>query len=280
MIPSLPTPFGVPLDVLSAYLKSLYDADWNDPRGAIRFSDCARLNELAKAVFFHNTRTYLNALLAEGGTAATATGCLNRVFVGRMFDELRLVPEYREMLRRHCKVMSEMDLWPLHKVRLVAEYGKLTAQRNKRLTVTKLGRELLADARAGELFRRLFLTYFRTMDMCYLAHVREMPEVQASLAIILWRLEQVAENWRAVKGMAEQIFPPRLTAHIVGQQHGDFDNPDFFATTYVLTPLKDFGLIERQRESEWGVEGTDVVRVTPLFRRLIGFAEFPVAWNN
>jgi len=280
MIPNLPTTFGVPLDVLNGYLKSLYDADWNDPRGAIRFSDRVRLDELAKADFFHNTRTYLNALLAEGGTAATARGCLNRVFVGRMFNELRLVPEYRETLRRHCKTMNEMDIWPLHKVRLVAEYGKLTAQRNKRLAVTKLGRELLADARAGELFRRLFLTYFRTLDLCYLVHMREMPEIQATLALTLWRLEQVAEKWRAVKGIAGQIFPPRLTAHIVGQQRSEFDDPDFFVTTYVLTPLKDFGLVERQRESEWGVDETDVVRVTPLFRRLIGFAELPATWHN
>ncbi len=280
MIPTPLTPYGVPLYVLNGYLQSLYDADWDDPHGAIRFSGDVELAELAKAVFFRNSRTYLNALLAEGGTAATATGCLNRVFVGRMFNELRPVTDYREMLRRHCKTMNEMDLWPLHKVRLVAEYAKLTARRNKRLTVTKLGRELLADARAGELFRRLFLTYFRTMDLCYLVHVRELPEIQATLAITLWRLEQVAEHWRAVKGIAQQIFPPRLTAHIVGQQHSEFDNPDFFAITYVLSPLRDFGLIERQRESEWGVQETDVVRVTPLFRRFTRFAELPVAWNN
>jgi len=266
--------------MLNGYFKSLYDADWNDPRGAIRFSDRVALGELNQAVIFHNARMYLNALLAEGGTAATATGNLNRVFVGRMFNELRLVSEYREILRRHCKTVSEMDIWPLHRVRLVAEYGKLTARRKKRHTVTKVGRELLADARAGELFRRLFLTYFRTMDMCYFVRVREMPEIQATLAIILWRLEQVTENWRAVKGIAEQIFPPRLTAHIVGQQHSEFDDPDFFATTYVLTPLKEIGLIERQSESEWGVTEENVVRVTLLFRRFISFVEMPSPQHN
>jgi len=280
MIPGLPTPYGVPLNVLNGFLKSLYDADWNDPRGVIRFSDGVKLEELAGADFFHNTRIFLNALLAEGGTAATATGNLNRVFVGRVFEELRLAPEYRERIRHVCKVVNEMDVWPLHKVRLAAAYGKLVARRHQRLAVTKLGRELLAEARAGELYRRLVLTYFRTLDLCYLVHVREMPEIQATLAITLWRLGQVAENWRAVKGLAELIFPPRLTAQIVAQQRSQFDGPDFFASAYVLSPLKEFGLIERQRESEWGVEETDVVRVTPLFRRFISFGEIPSASHN
>jgi hypothetical protein len=60
------TPCGVSLDVLNRFLKSLYDADWEDPRGAIRFSAETRLDELERADTFHNARTFMNALL-EGG---------------------------------------------------------------------------------------------------------------------------------------------------------------------------------------------------------------------
>ncbi|MSU57168.1 MAG: hypothetical protein EXS35_03125 [Pedosphaera sp.] len=196
------------------------------------------------------------------------------------FDRLRLESRYMKSIRSVCKVINEQDIWPLHEVRLLTEYARLVARRNKRFVVTKLGRELLADGRAGELFRRLFLTYFRTMDLCYLVHVREQPEIQATLAITLWRLEQVAENWRAVKGMAGQILPPRVMTHLVSQQWGDFDTPDFFVCAYVLQPLLEFGLLERRRESEWQIEENDTVRVTPLFRRFIGFAKIPSPMHN
>jgi hypothetical protein len=118
------------------------------------------------------------------------------------------------------------------------------------------------------------------MDLCYLVQVREIPEIQATLAIILWRLEQVAENWRAVKGMAAQILPPRVMTKMVSEQHGDSDTPDFFVSAYMLCPLHDFGLLERRRESEWRLGEKDTVRVTPLFRRFIRFAELPSPMNN
>jgi hypothetical protein len=280
MIPNPITPLGVALDALNRHLKSLYDADWEDERGVIRFSADIKLTELARAEVFENARIFLNALLEDGGVPATAAGYLTRAFVGRVIDRLRLPPGYLKTARTYRKVIDERDIWSLHEVRLLAEYGKLVARRNKRFTVTKLGRELLVDERAGELFRRLFLTYFRTMDLGYLVHVREQPEIQTTLAITLWRLEQVAENWRAVKGLAGQILPPRVMKHIVAQQQGDFDTPDFFVSAYVLQPLREFGLLERQRESEWQIGEKDTVRVTPLFRQLIGFAEIPSVIHN
>lgn len=280
MAPNLATPYGVSLDVLNRHLKSLYDADWEDECGVIRFSADLKLAELARAEIFHNTRIFLNALLENGGAAATAAGYLRREFVGRVIDRLQLAPGYLETARTYRKTIDERDIWPLHEVRLVAEYSKLVARRNKRFTVTKLGRELLADERAGELFRRLFLTYFRTIDLCYLVHVREQPEIQATLAITLWRLEQVAENWRAVKGLAAQILPPRVLNQIVSEQQSEYDTSDFFVAAYVLEPLRDFGLLERQHESKWRLGEKDTVRVTPLFRRFIGFVEIPSVRNN
>ena len=266
MIPNLLTPFGVPLDTLNRHLKSLYDADREDPRGAICFSADMRLDDLARAHVFHNARIFLNALLEAGGTEATAEGNLTRAFVSSVCDRLRLVPSSLQIRRSYRKAINEQDIWPLHKVRLLAEYGRLVARRNRRFAVTKLGRELMADERAGELFRRLFLAYFRTLDLCYLVRVREIPEIQATMAITLWRLEQVAENWRAVKDMAAQILPPRVMTKMVSEKRGDFDTPDFFVSAYVLRPLREFGLLERQRESEWQLGEEDTVRVTPLFR--------------
>jgi hypothetical protein len=273
------TPYGS-LAALNRHLQSLYEADWEDPRGAIRFSAALKLDELSRAGIFHNARIFLNALIKEGSTPTTATGNLTRAFVGELFNRWRLSPVQVKSIRAVCKIINELDIPQLHEVRLLAQYGKLTAKRNKRLTVAKLGREFLADERSGELFRRLFLTYFRTMDLSYLVNAREEPDIQSTLAITLWRLEQVAENWRVVKGIAGQIFPPRLTAHLISKQQGAFDSPDYFAAAYVLQPLREFGLLEPRQESEWHIAEKDTVRVTPLFRRFINFAEIPSVINN
>lgn len=280
MIPDPTTPFGVPLAVLNRYLKSLYEADWKAPRGAIWFSPEVQLAELARADIFHNARIFLTLLREEAGTPTTATGNLTRAFVERVFDRLRLEESYKASLRGVCKVLNEPDVWPLHQVRLLAEYGKLVARRDKRLVLTKRGREALADGQAGELFRRLFLTFFRTMEMSYLLNLRSIPELQAAMAISLWRLEQVAEGWRAASGMAAQILPPRVLARLVAEQRGVLDSPDYFVAAYVLSPLHDFGLVERRQENEWRLGTEDTVRVTPLFRRLIRFAEFPSAFGT
>ena len=280
MIPNPITPFGVSLDALNRHLKSLYDADWEDAHGVIRFGTNLKLAELARVEVFQNARIFLNALREEGGTATTAAGYLTRAFVARIFDRLQLESDFRKTTRSVCKVINEQDVWPLHEVRLLAEFGKLIARRNKRFAVTKLGRELLADDRAGKLFRRLFLTYFRTMDLCSLVHVREQPEIQATMAITLWRLGQVAGNWRAATGLAAQILAPRVLTHLESDQRGDFDTPDFFVAAHVLRPLHDFGLIERQHDSKWRIGEKDTIRVTPLFRRYIGFAEIPSVINN
>jgi hypothetical protein len=80
--------------------------------------------------------------------------------------------------------------------------------------------------------------------------------------------------------MAAQILPSRVMTRIVSEQRGDFDTPDFFVSAYVLRPLHEFGLLERQRKSEWQLGEKDTVRVTPLFRRFIRFAELPSPMNN
>jgi hypothetical protein len=56
------------------------------------------LADLGEADFFLNAGLFLAALAEEDG--ATATANLNRLFVGRMFDRLKLPPSYRESTRR------------------------------------------------------------------------------------------------------------------------------------------------------------------------------------
>ena len=127
--------------------------------------------------FFVNARIFLKALADEGGAEATATGNLNRAFVGRMFERMELPPIYRETTRHVCKVINELDLRTLHITRIVCDCAGLVKRRKKRFALTPLGRRLLPDEQAGALFRALFIAHFRTFDLSYDFQLRDVPGI-------------------------------------------------------------------------------------------------------
>src|ERR1019366_4924140 len=111
--PGVPHPFD-------AFVRRLLEADWESTTGPMRFSASLTLSDLADAAFLHNTRVLMAGLAAEQGTPATATGNLTRAFVGKLLDRVALPTRSRESIRAVCKVVNELDLWPLHLARVVA----------------------------------------------------------------------------------------------------------------------------------------------------------------
>ena len=270
MIQFAPEPGG--REALDAYWRALLVADWESATGPLRFSPSLTLSDLADAAFFQNARVLLAALAEAGGTPATAIGNLNRVFVRQMFGRLTLSKPFRDSIRRVCKVVNEQDVWPLHLARVVAECAGLMARRNKRFQLTKAGRELLSDAQAGALFRRLFLAYFRKFDLRYDFHLRDVPGIQETLAVILWRLDSVARDWRPVRGLAPQVLLPGVLNQLHAAMTFAHDTEEWILGGYVLEPLFDLGLIERTPRSEWpAITAHDEIQTTALWRRFTHF---------
>lgn len=250
-------------------------ADWETDNGLIEFNDQLALSELANAPFFLNARCLLRLLDAIGGTAATAAGNLNRPFVHRMLDLLCLAPPYRQALRR-AKALNEQNVFPLHLVRVVCECGNLLALRRRRFMVTRRGRELLADERAGTLYRHLFLAHFRHFNLGYRFPFREVPGIQTTMAVILWRLWHVARDWTPVRGLAEPVLLPPVYEELRAARQSPHDTEAWILSGYVLEPLWDFGLIETQVPGDWAaVTEDDQIRVSPLFGRFIRFPSEP-----
>jgi hypothetical protein len=211
-------------------------------------------------------------LAEQDGALRTATGNLNRAFVREMFDRLKVPPPYHKSVRLVCKVLNEQDVWPLHIVRVVCECGGLVTRRKKRFQLTKAGRALLPDDRAGALFRSLFLAYFRQFDLHYDFHLRHVPGIQETMAVILWRLDSVVREWRLVRGLAPQILLPGVLKKLQQAMSYQYDTEEWILAGYVLEPLLRLGLLERQYRGEWpNVTEKDNVRVTALWRKFIGF---------
>jgi hypothetical protein len=258
-----------------AFLCDLLVANWMSPGGPFRLSADLGLADLAEAEFFLNARLFLRALVEEDGAATTATGNLNRVFVGRMFERLNLPSVSRESIRRYCKVVNEHDLWALHLARIISEFARLVARRKKRFHVTKAGRVLLPDDQAGALYCALFVAYFRRFDLSY-GQLRDVPGIQATVAAILWRFDDLAQDWTPVGGLARCILLPGVLHEMHEAMTYPYDTEEWILISYILNPLLDFGLIETKKKGEWpGVTEKDHIRVTGLWKKFIRFA-----WNG
>jgi len=274
MIHLAPEPGG--RQAFDAFWRSLLVADWDSATGPIRFSSALTLSDLAGADFFQNTRLLLGALAAGNGSTATATGNLTRAFVAQLFDRLTLAAPTRESIRKVCKVLNEQDVWPLHLARVVAECAGLVVRRNKRFQLTKAGRSSLPDDQAGVLYRRLFLAYFRRFDLHYDFHLRHVPGIQETMAVILWRLDAVARDWTPVRGLAPQLLLPGVLQQLHAAMTSTYDTEEWILGGYVLDPLFDLGLIERKDPGDWpAVTEKDTIRVSPLWRKFITFGPQP-----
>jgi hypothetical protein len=270
MIQFAPEPRG--REAFDAFLRSLLVADWESATGPMRFCPSLTLADLGEAVFFQNSRRFLAALDEAGETPATATGNLNRVFVRRMFDRLVLSQRSRESTLAVCKVLNEQDVWPLHIARIVSECARLVARRKQRFQVTRAGRELLPEAQAGTLYRKLFVAYFRKFDLHYDFHFRDVPGIQQTLAVILWRLDNVVCDWTPVRDLPEVVLLPGVHQQVRAAMVSEYDTEAWILGGYVLEPLLDLGLLERRPESEWQVlEKNDEVRLSPLWQKFIHF---------
>lgn len=270
MILFAPEP-GTP-QAFDAFIHTLLAADWEAPAGPMRLTPNLTLSGLAGAAFFQNTRLLLATVAAEQGAPATATGNLTRAFVGSLFDRLALPQPSRESIRHVCKVINEQDVWPLHLARVVAECARLVARRNKRFQLTRAGRELLPDDQAGALYRRLFLAYFRRFNLGYDFHLRDVPLIQQSMAVILWRLGTVARDWAPVRGLARQVLLHQVFEQLHAAMVSPYDQEEWILAGYVLDPLHNLGLLERKIPSEWPrITEQDEIRTTALWRKFIHF---------
>jgi hypothetical protein len=260
---------------LEQYCRNLCEADWNDPMGPLRLNRELSCEDLRDAEFFQNTRQFLLALQEQDGTAATATGNLNRAFVKHMFDRVTLSPQNRRDILRYNKVLNEHDLWVLHLSRIMSGLAGLTVRRSKRFKLTKRGTALLPEDRAGELYHTLFVAYFREFDLQYNFNWRDVPGIQQSMAVNLWRIDEVLENWQPAQGLPPKILLPRVHQQLRKAMVSEYDKEEWIFSGYVLEPLLSFGLIERQARSEWPrISEEDSVRLTPLWNKFISFVPF------
>jgi len=259
------------------YLRRLLAADWESPDSALQLADDLTLAEVGPSRFYDQTRLFLRLLVENQGALLTPSGWLKRAYVARMMEQMEWARRETERFRRFTKVFDEFNVRPLKVIRAVCELSGLVRRRKGRVFVPQPRLRLLEDAPAGTLFRQLFLTLFRKLNLAYLDWVEEASPVQETMAVIFWRLQTVAEDWTPLARMPDELLLLSVQREL--ERLDSLPNrAEYVVTQRVIEPLVWFGLLEYDRavEDRFVLGGEVRVRKTPLFDRFIQFPPFPV----
>ena len=246
-------------------IQKLLDADWEDPNGAIYVWDDLTMREAEQSPFFRNARTLLNALNESGGTKATEAGNLNRKFVAEMFEQFSIRPDIVESIRAVNKVINEEDVWDLHINRVVLELAGLIRRNRGKFKVIQKRSHLIEDDNAGELYRLLFHTFFRRFNLAYLDRFTEAPFIQQAVAVSLFMVSRLMNQWEFVEDVAPALFLEQVQEQIPVSIYSD--HTGILAYSRIIRPLIQFGLLEgREQDVSW----LDTqLRKTDLFDRVL-----------
>ncbi len=253
-------------------MHQLLCGDWV-ASGALRLNGRLSLDELADAALFADASTLLSYVATDGPVKETAARNLPRATVAALFNQLR-APRGRRgsYADEGMRIRNEQDVLWLWSLRHCLQFAGLLTRR-KGLRISRRGRELLENDRAGELYALLFHTLFRTLNLAVLTRDDRHAGLQATVAYTFYKLRSEAREWTSSEALAESAWmedakDPRTE----WEAWGDADHRHYTLRHRVLDPLVEFGLLD-DRGVPTGDRLIETVeyRVTPLFDRFLQF---------
>ncbi len=245
---------------------------WEDERFPIKFNESISCNDLKDSAFFNNTRILLNTLaLMKGKATATATkGKLNRKVVKTVCEKMDFNPWHSKLIHA-IGAKNETDIKPLHMIRLVCKHAGLIRKSRNKWLVTGHANFLRTDENAGKLFRMLFLTYFRKLNIGYFDRHGEFDSIQQTIGYSFHVLNKKTVGSVKTKKIRQKIFLPTVLDDI----NDDISEPKrlgHLAHLRVIEPLESFGLLEcKWEEDKFALPQIIAVKKTGLFDKFMQF---------
>jgi hypothetical protein len=225
--------------------------------------------KIDSSLFLHNARIFLHYLEQEGKLPGTPAGNLKRKDVAELIDRCRWPDGYILRNKEVNKVINEADIWLLHTIRVLLELAGLIQFRNNAFHLTQKPIKLLDENNAGRLYYRLFYTYFKEMNMGYIANREELWGLQDTISYTLYRLELTDNEWKSIEDTKTEILSP-----IVSDQMELEGRSNSIIYTYLIKPLAFFGLLETRiskEKSDTPFALPDEFRKRPLFAEFLSF---------
>lgn len=257
-------------------IEALLFCDWRSADGPLILRDDLSFDEVEGTYFFRNARIFLLHLLEENGFELTPAGNLKRKYVTLLLDTGHWTEDYVEHLRTNYKVLNEEDVWQLHIIRVLLQQSGLVKKQGDTLKPVQHRIHLVEKEYAGNLYRRLFYTYFREMNISYPIWYDELPMLQEGMGYTLYRLHDLADDWSLSADLLKNILFETVRLELLRSLRSEFEQPDVRLESLVLRPLGLFGLIE----SRYGTtlkpltitqDRPEQFRKTALFDRFIEF---------
>lgn len=292
----------------SEQIKEMLEQSWLLPDSPIYLKDSLTLDDAEQSFFFYNARRFLMLLHNEGPFELRRAGQLKRRVVHQLLGEMRWPDGYIESIMTYKNgKLDETDVWLLHGIRVLLTLAGLVVNDENEVIYNVKDTDietsmfirynedrkgLLADESAGELYRLLFSTYFKDMNLGYLGSSFEFPHLQYSVPFILYQLHDAARDWIPVEELVHDILLSSVKLELQFAEGLGF-NMDMdldldseidllsdptrgmdldFLYVDLLAPLERFALLETKFTSATSRtihDYPDHVRVTPLFNKFV-----------
>lgn len=246
-------------------IEELLNCDWTLPDSPIYLKDTIPYSQVEESFFFYNARQFLLTLYDNEEFQLTNSGYLKRRVVRNLISAFHWPEGYLEEATKFNNNADETDVWLLHGVRILLDLSGLIKQENETYRLNENLLHLLDKENAGQLYRLLFSTYFKEMNLGYLGSTIELPHLQYSVPFILYKLQKLAKKWISI----EELMPDILLYSVTLELHlEDADTSIALDLLYddLFTPLEHFSLIETRQKN---ATTPDEVRITPLFENFI-----------
>lgn len=246
-------------------LDDVLHGDWRGP-GPLRIMPDLPLVAAEVAPWFVVSRLLMRIIVEDGPIKLTPAGNLPRAVVRRLVESVMSAATREHWSGQGVERVKERDLQLVHLPRVLLEVGGLMRLRKGQLVLSKEGTALLPDARAGELYARLFETCFRRFNLGYLDGAGEAPVFQQLVGYALVRLRHLAQDWIPVERVVTDTLHPMVRPNVPVPPDG-WDRLPLIVETRLLRPLERFALVEQR---ELPREPGDIlrryeVRKTPLY---------------
>lgn len=265
----------------AAQRRALLAGDW-ETTGPLRVNERLTADDLRPSVLLLNARRLLETVREQGGARVTVAG--------------RFAPHVVELLvtRLWWGVTGDPgppagdpeweaghEVRPLRMTRAALVLAGLLERAGDRLVVTSEATRLLARARGGELYARLFRAYFRALDHSRLDGGPAIPQAWRHVPYALWVIGQVDADWWDPGSFLCVLLPPDVLAaenrrldvlRARSERSGIIPSVQELFLMRLLEPLEDFAIVE-SRPAERGERGYPIPRYRRglLYRRVLRF---------
>jgi hypothetical protein len=241
--------------------------------GPLRLDTTLSLADLERCDILHDARATLAHLRDMGQLETLADGNLSPRALETLSPKLRL---HDEMLGQDVpENMRNGEHFWLWAIRHLLEHAECSRQRRGDFRITRHGRAMLEDDRAGDLAAQLFITLFNKSSLTNIDrfHIMEQKKLSLFIGASFYLLGKQARDWTPAARLTKRAWPKSM-------RDAKFPNADLekirgevevlMFSARVLRPLVAFGLME------WCVgSGPALIleeyRVTPLFDRFLRF---------